>query len=573
MDIQLLVRPNPLVAALRPYSPGRTRHDIDLFLDANEAIRPPPGLAEALAVGVGPDLCRYPSTADLERRLARRFAVDPAAVLVTAGADDALERAIRCVCAPGRRAILTRPSFEMLARYAALAGADVEEIEWWEGEWPVEKALELDDGRTALVAVVSPNNPTGAEISPNVFKRLAAALPESLIVLDHAYVEFADHDFTAEALSHNNVLVFRTLSKAWGCAGLRIGWVVGDPRVVGWLRALGQPFSVARPSLAAATWLLDAPCDQRAHYVAAVRRQRAELAALLETLGVEVLPSSGNFVLARFGNGAGVRDAFAALGIAVRAFDGRAELEDWVRLTVPGDGQAFRRFVAALQTILKPQAVLFDMDGVLADVSESYRAAIIGTAASYGVELAAIEIARAKAEGNSNNDWQLTRRLLASRGVERPLEEVTSRFETLYQGNEQRPGLRNRERLLFPRTLFEALARRMPLAIVTGRPQKDAERFLIDYGLEGAVSALVCMEDAPPKPDPAPIRLALDRLGVASAWMVGDTPDDIRAARSAGVLPLGVSAPGDGPESAECLMAAGAWRVVNHADEILEVLP
>ncbi len=572
MNQKLYLRMNPLLAGIRPYSPGRTERSIDLFLDANEACAAPSGLREALGNGDS-NLCRYPSATDLEARLARRIGVGPEAVLVTAGADDALERAIRCVCAPGRRAILTRPSFEMLGRYAALAGAQVEEIEWWTGEWPVDRALEMADRETALVAVVSPNNPTGAEISPRAFSRLARAMPECLIVLDHAYVEFADDDLTTEALQYPNVLVFRTLSKAWACAGLRVGWVLGDPRVVGWLRSLGQPFPVARPSLDAAKWLLDVASNQRENRIAAIRRQRTELTALLEALGVQVLPSAANFVLARLGAAASARDAFAALKIAVRAFDGRDGLEEWVRITLPGEAQAFARLEKAVETFFRPQAVLFDMDGVLADVSGSYRAAIVETAATYGVALTPSQIASAKAAGNNNNDWRLTQRLLAARGVDRPLDEITTRFERIYQGEEGQPGLRRREKLLFPRSDFDALARRLPIAVVTGRPRADAERFLRDQGLEESVSALVCLEDAAPKPDPAPVHLALDRLGVTTAWMVGDNPDDMCAAREAGVLPVGVVAPGDGPDAGECLLAAGAWRVLNRANEILEVLP
>ena len=99
---QLDIRPISRIARLKPYSPGRTARTIDLFLDANEVSAPPPGLAAALAGCGQRELCRYPSAAGLEARIAARYGVAPEAVLVTAGADDALERAIRAVCEPGR---------------------------------------------------------------------------------------------------------------------------------------------------------------------------------------------------------------------------------------------------------------------------------------------------------------------------------------------------------------------------------------------------------------------------------------------------------------------------------------
>jgi phosphoglycolate phosphatase-like HAD superfamily hydrolase len=122
--------------------------------------------------------------------------------------------------------------------------------------------------------------------------------------------------------------------------------------------------------------------------------------------------------------------------------------------------------------------------------------------------------------------------------------------------------------------LLEAVARKLPIGIVTGRPRADAVRFLERHGIAGMVSALVCMEDAPLKPDPAPVRLALDRLGVRRAWMVGDSPDDMTAARAAGVVPIGIVAPGDRLDAvAPALFGAGAARVLEELRTLEDLLP
>lgn len=212
-----------------------------------------------------------------------------------------------------------------------------------------------------------------------------------------------------------------------------------------------------------------------------------------------------------------------------------------------------------------PDALLFDLDGVLADVRESYRRAMVGAAAAFGVTLTSDEISAAKAEGDANNDWILTRRLLGRRGVDVSLEAVTERFEALYQG-----GLWRRERLLVPAERIGRLAARRPLGVVTGRPRGDAERFLDHFELAAFFSASVCMHEATAKPDPAPVRLCLDRLGAGRAWMLGDTPDDIRAAIGAGVTALGVVAPGE--DSRETLLRAGAARIVD-PNELEALLP
>jgi HAD superfamily hydrolase (TIGR01548 family) len=241
---------------------------------------------------------------------------------------------------------------------------------------------------------------------------------------------------------------------------------------------------------------------------------------------------------------------------------------------MPGDDDAFRRLTETFRTVLKPEALLFDLDGVIADESVSYRRAIIETAATFGVELEMAEVNAAKAGDDANNDWELTRRLLADHGVEAGLDDVTSRFEVIYQGTDEVPGLHRHERLLVGPGLLRDLAEKLPLAIVTGRPQGDADRFLDAHGIRDFFSAVVVLDDAPSKPDPVPVRLALERLGLRHAWMVGDVPDDLRAARGASVLPVGIVAPGDDPDIARpALAAAGAARILDTLDQLLEILP
>jgi HAD superfamily hydrolase (TIGR01548 family) len=206
-------------------------------------------------------------------------------------------------------------------------------------------------------------------------------------------------------------------------------------------------------------------------------------------------------------------------------------------------------------------------------VSESYRASILTTARRFGVQLTPDDVRARKAAGNANDDWALTHDLVTRSGVDATLAAVTAEFEAIYQGCAGAPGIRRHETLIPNPLLLRALAVRLPLAIVTGRPRIDAERFLKEHGIGQYFRTVVCREDAPLKPDPAPIRLAMQRLGATRAWMIGDTPDDIRAARTAGVVPLGILAPGEPAEGKDPLFAAGAARVLITIEEILTCLP
>lgn len=200
----------------------------------------------------------------------------------------------------------------------------------------------------------------------------------------------------------------------------------------------------------------------------------------------------------------------------------------------------------------KYQTLLVDMDGVLAEVSGSYRAAILETCKTYGAKSVTDETVVAwKARGNANDDWKLSHDLIQ----EDPdgdnsvtLVQVTETFERFYQGHGDTPGLYKLETLIPAReTLLELRKRSKPgVGIVTGRPRNDCIKFLREHDLEDLFDAMYCMEDGPSKPDPFPIKRVCELLGVepsSSVVLVGDTPDDIGAAVAAGIRGVGVSTP------------------------------
>lgn len=341
--------PSPRIAGSAAYRVPRAAAKIDLFLDGNEGLAPPAGLAASLADRSPELLRRYPDAAALEQRLAGRFGLSPEQVVVTAGADDALDRACKATLAPGREFILPQPTFEMLSRYCRLCGADLVSIPWFNGPFPTKPVLQAITPRTAAIAFVSPNNPTGAVGSSDDLRRISAAAPHALLIVDVAYAEFADEDLTPTALSLPNAIAIRTFSKAWGLAGLRVGYAIGPAEIIGWLRVTGSPYAVAGPSLALALTRLGTGETDVAAYAERVRRERVELQRLLERLGLTPLPSQGNFVLVRAPDAISLRDRLGAQGISIRAFPGHPELADWLRITCPGDEATFTRLADALQ--------------------------------------------------------------------------------------------------------------------------------------------------------------------------------------------------------------------------------
>jgi histidinol-phosphate aminotransferase len=539
-----------------PYAPPAALGAIDLDLSRNEgrasrAPWPPPDPVRA---------ARYPDLTALTAQLAGHYGVAPEHVLPTAGGDDALLRL--CLAhlvggASGRtNAVVATPTFEMIPRYVAMAGGELRTAPWPHGALPVDGLLDCVDANTRIVFVVSPNNPTGGIATEQDLVRLRRGAPNALLVLDAAYEEFTTSPLTALALRLPRTVVVRTLSKAFGLAGLRVGCALGPTAEMRRLEATGNPMPVSSASAAIACAVLAHGGRDVAAFVDRIAAERRQLVALLRGLGADVaLPNEANFVLVRGLPAERVARCLAALGIAVRRFPGHADLHDALRITLPGEASAFDRVLAALEATLAPKALLFDMDGVLADVRSSYDAAIVATAREHGVLLRDDDLAAARRRGDANDDWRLTQELLAQRGVDVAIGAVVAGFQRHYAS------LRTNERPLVDRTTLLRWGQRRPLGIVTGRPREEAEHFLAVHGLRDCFAALVCREDAALKPDPAPVRLALGQLGCTAAWMLGDTRDDVRAARSAGVIPIGV-----GPNATG---AAFSLTTTNHLDPLL----
>lgn len=361
-----ILQPGPFVSRLVPYLVPLDSPRIDLALGVTERPVPSADLRASDFALDAESLARYPDGRSLEAVLAARLGTSPDQVMVTAGADEALDRAFRAMLTPNDNLVVATPTFEMVAHYANLIGAEVVAVPWEPGGLPTDAMLAAVTPTTKVVVVVSPNNPTGAVATATDIRRLSSGAPHALVLLDMAYGEFADVDLTADALACPNVIVVRSLSKAWGLPGVRIGYVAGPARVLGWLRAAGGAYSVARPSMALVHARLGVGGPDTLVYVERVRSERQRLEALLRRLGAVPWPSQANFVLARFNDAAWVTRALAGLGIGIRTLAHAPELGAARRITCPGDAEAFARLEAALRAALRPEALLFDLHGTLA---------------------------------------------------------------------------------------------------------------------------------------------------------------------------------------------------------------
>lgn len=354
--------PNRFVQAISAYKPPASSYPIHLKLDANEAID---CHSESFTELIKDTPFHLYTTGDnLLTLLAKKHNISPEHVLITAGADDGLERAFAVFANANTEAIIPSPTFVMLKRYAAKYACHVVDIPWHHGDYPIDAVCDAINEKTRLITVVSPNNPTGLTIRPEQLETLAQKAPHAAILLDQAYGEFSDEDLITPALKYDNILIFKTYSKAFGLAGIRVGYVIAHPTLINWLKVAGNPYPCSAFSYAVAEYCLTHRNTWLNEHVATIKQQRTKLSQLLNDLGFDTPPSQGNFVWATHNNGLAIALYRYLLrrGIKIRAFLDEPELQHGVRITCPGTHEAFDELCDALTQLSTQQLMEMNDD-------------------------------------------------------------------------------------------------------------------------------------------------------------------------------------------------------------------
>jgi histidinol-phosphate aminotransferase len=320
------------------YNPPKFKHDITLPLSRNESTCPIDDLPQRLA-GQADLVARYPDHQALQAAIGQWVGVSADRIVLTAGGDDAIDRVMRRSISKDRKNVVCHaPSFEMIAIYADSYGGNLVETVWSSGEFPFEQFCASIDNQTAIVCVVTPNNPTGSTVATDQILQIAALAKThgAMLLVDNAYVEFADEDPTAALTQDPNVGIIRTFSKAWGLAGLRVGYLIApSAQYAGMIRDAAGPFPVSAVSLETARVALTEYQSEMQSGISMVRKLREILMLVLEDCGAVAVPSGGNFILAEFDNADEVWEKLVEAGVGVRKFPGSKLLENKLRITVP----------------------------------------------------------------------------------------------------------------------------------------------------------------------------------------------------------------------------------------------
>lgn len=358
----------PALASVQAYVPGRPLSDLQRELGdipitklaSNEGPYPPfPAALEAIAAASREqNLYPDPGAWALRDALGERHGIDPERIVVGNGMDSLIKLLCMALLDPGDELVMGWPSFISYRQGAMAEGATWTPVALRpDGAYDLDAVAGAIGPRTKIVAVVSPNNPTGGVVDNAALLDFLDALPPHVLpVLDEAYFEYlpaGSHDGTALLRDGRYLVVMRTFSKAFGLAGLRVGWMAGPPGLAEALAPVRNAFDVNAVAQAAALASLSDADVELPRRMGEVRTERARMADGLRALGIDPLPSEANFVFVEVGEdrAAAIDRALTTRGVIVRPTAGFGA-PGGLRITV-GTPDQNDRLLAAMREVLE----------------------------------------------------------------------------------------------------------------------------------------------------------------------------------------------------------------------------
>jgi histidinol-phosphate aminotransferase len=330
------------------YTPDKTPVAIDLR-DNTNLWGVPPAAARVIA-DAARAVARYPTlySMDLKRRIAEYVGhgVTPESIVVGCGSDEVLGSAIRGLAEPGDHFVYSDPTFPMAVLYGRMAGLTPVPIPF-AADWDIDPDA-ISAARGRVIYVCSPNNPTGVPASRASIEAVVTN-SDGLVIIDEAYAEFAGVTSVDLALENDRVLVTRTFSKAFGLAGLRVGYGIGAPALIREIEKARGPYTVNALAERAAVAALTEDLEWVRERVAETVANRVRLREKIAELGFAPLPSESNFILLVVRDAVGLTGRLFDLGVGIRPYPKLPRIGDAVRMTV-GPWSMMQTLLSGLRT-------------------------------------------------------------------------------------------------------------------------------------------------------------------------------------------------------------------------------
>lgn len=360
------------VQGLQAYQPGKPIEELERELGIKDIVKlasnenplgPSPRAVEAGQRVLG-GVHRYPDGNGfaLKQALAAHHDIDTRCITLGNGSNDVLDLLARVFLGPGREAVFSAHAFAVYPITTQAVGAKAVVVPALGAESGMPLGHDLDamaaavTERTGVVFVANPNNPTGTWLEAAAVERFLERVPRNVVVvLDEAYTEYARGvgcpDGTRWLAQYPNLVVTRTFSKAYGLAGLRVGYSLSNAEIADLLNRVRNPFNVNEVALTAA----EAALADREHIARSVElnaREMQRLNAAFAELGLSALPSAANFIAVKVGQGDQVYQALLRRGVIVRPVGGGYAMPEYVRVSI-GTERENDRFLAALAEVVQ----------------------------------------------------------------------------------------------------------------------------------------------------------------------------------------------------------------------------
>lgn len=356
------------IREIAPYQPGKPISELERELGVTDIVKlasnenplgPSPRALDALERAVS-ELALYPdgNGFELKSALCRKFGLQMDQLVLGNGSNDVLELAARAFLSPGSSAVYSQHAFAVYPLAVQATGARGVEVPAKEFGHDLEAMRAAVDATTKLVFIANPNNPTGTFVDAPAVKAFIASLPERvLVVLDEAYTEYLPDNRRAKTFDWleqlPNLIITRTFSKAYGLAGLRVGYACAHPQVADLMNRVRQPFNVNSLALAAATAALD-DADFLGRSYALNEAGMRQLTEGVQRLGLSHIPSFGNFLSVKVGPAAEIYQKLLRGGVIVRPVASYG-MPEYLRVTV-GLKEQNDKFLRLLEAALAPPA-------------------------------------------------------------------------------------------------------------------------------------------------------------------------------------------------------------------------
>jgi histidinol-phosphate aminotransferase len=356
------------VRSIAPYQPGKPISELarEMGLDEKSIVKlasneNPRGIGPRTRAAIDAalsEIARYPdgNGFELKQALSRRYHVEQGSVVLGNGSNDVLELVALAFLGPGRAAVFSQHCFAVYPLATQARGARSIVVPAKNYAHDLEAMARAVDDETYVAWIANPNNPTGTFARHEEIEAFLRRVPERvLVVLDEAYNEYLTPDLRSDTVKlikrHPNLVITRTFSKAYGLAGLRVGYALAQASVADVMNRVRQPFNVNSLALVAATAALDDMEFVARSYAENLQGLR-QLEGGSQKLGLDYIPSHGNFLTIRVGKAPEVYRKLLRRGVIVRPVGGGYGLPEHLRVTV-GTAQENERFLAALAASLK----------------------------------------------------------------------------------------------------------------------------------------------------------------------------------------------------------------------------